>query len=57
MRDGIIRLHEPGIVRADDGQAEFVGQFQQPGFALEFGLGAVPRDLHIAAAGIGGGES
>jgi len=56
MRDAIIRLHEPGIMRADNGQAEFVGQFQQSGFAPEFSLGPVPGDLDIAAAGIGGGE-
>ena len=56
MSDIVARRHEARVMGCDDRQYKAVGEFEQPGFGLEFGLRAVPGDLDIAAARKGGGE-
>ena len=56
VSDIVARRHEARIVGCNDRELKAVGEFEQPGFGLEFRLCAVPGDLDIAAARKGGGE-
>ncbi len=46
---GVRRLHEPGIMRRYQRQAQFIGEVNQPLFASILIFGTMTRDLYIAA--------